>query len=150
MSKLVELLQNSEAYQRLNNIPGRSPNTSNPQNFSVRKQSDVEAPTRQTNAVDFMSNTYQTGFNTGKIGLSVAGFQKSVNTQSSDFTGTTTGPAAKDANTAFDSYYRYAEDSVRINYKSKLVHRYLATNTNKTYATMNSTSAGLVLVYTPA
>lgn len=150
MSKLVELLQNSAAYQRLNSIPGRSPNTSTPKNFSVRKQSDTESETRQTNAVDFMANTYQNGFNTGKIGLSVSGFQKSQNTQSSDFTGATTGAVGNNVNTAFDTYYRHSIAPDRVNYNSKLVHRYLATDNNKKYITQNSTTAGVTLGYTPA
>jgi hypothetical protein len=150
MSKLVELLKNSEVYSRLNTIAGHSPNTANPKNFSVRKQSDVTKEIRQTNAVDFIPNTYQNGFNVDKPSLSVAGFQKSVNTQDSDFTGTTTGAPGTNVNSAFDTYYRFAIDSSRKNYNSKLVHRYLATDNNEKYLTKNSTSAGVVLGYTPA
>jgi hypothetical protein len=150
MSKLVDLLQNSQVYNRLNTISAHSPNTANPQNFSVRKQSDVTTEIRQTNAVDFIPNTYQTGFNVDKPSLSVAGFQKSTTAQDSDFTGTTTGAPGSNPNTAFDSYYRYTADGLRVNYNSKLVHRYLATDDNKKYLTQNSTKAGVVLGYTPA
>lgn len=150
MSKLVELFNNSEVYSRLNNISGHSPNTATPKNFSVRKQSDTTTEVRQTNAVDFIPNTYQQGFNVDKPSLSVAGFQKSTTSQVSDFTGTTTGATGNNANTAFDTYYRYATDSNRKQYNSKLVHRYLATDNNEKYVTKNSSTAGITLIYTPA
>jgi hypothetical protein len=146
MSTLVDLF-NSSDYARLNTISAHSPNSANPQNFSVRKQSDVTKEIRQTNAVDFIPNTYQTGFNVDKPSLSVAGFQKSVTTQDSDFTGTTTGAPGNNPNTAFDSYYRYTADGLRVNYNSKLVHRYLATDTSKQYLSQNSATQGIVLTY---
>lgn len=146
MSKLVDLFNGSQ-YSRLDTISGHSPNSANPQNFSVRKQSNTEQNVRQENATDFMGNTYQSGFNVDKPSLSVVGFQKSPLEQNSDFTGNPAGLATTQTN-AFDSYNRFANDGFRSTYESKLVHRYLATDTTKTYAAQNPTALGLVLSYT--
>ena len=145
MSKLVDLF-NSSDYARLNTISAHSPNSANPKNFSVRNQSNTEENIRQGNAVDFMGNTYQSGFNVDKPNLSVSGFQKSPLTQDSDFTGNPGGVATTE-NTAFDSYNRFANDAFRNTYNSKLVHRYLATDTSKQYLSQNSATQGIVLTY---
>ena len=139
MSKLVELLEGSK-YARLTSIPGGT------KNFSVRKQSDTSKEIRQGNAVDFFPNTYQTGFNVNKPSLSVQGFAKSTTEQSSDYTGNPTGTATID-NNAFDSYNRFAKDAFRNSYNSKLIHRYLATDTTEQYRTKQAASAGVVLTY---
>lgn len=145
MSKLVDLLKGSQ-YARLNSLSGHSPNNASPKNFSVRKQSDTEKEVRQGNAVDFLSNTYQTGFNVDKTGLSVTGFRKAETTQTSDYTGNPTGTATIE-NNAFDSYNRFALDAFRNSYSSKLVHKYLATDSEKQYKTQQETAAGVVLTY---
>ena len=139
MSKLLDLFNGSQ-YSRLNTIPGGS------KNFSVRKQSDTDQSVRQQNAVDFFGNTYQDGFDTGKTSLSVTGFQKSPTTQNSDFTGNPVGTATVE-NNAFDSYNRFALDAFRNTYNSKLVHRYLATDSTKQYKTQQETALGVVLTY---
>ncbi len=41
MSKLVELLENRQKYDRLNKLSAHSPNTANPKEFSARNQSDL-------------------------------------------------------------------------------------------------------------
>lgn len=150
MSKLVDLLEKKTEYDRLNSISGHSPNSSSPKNFSVRNQSDVSKEVRQGNAVDFLDNKYQDGFKVEKPSLSVEGFQKSPGTQESDFTGTTTGTAGSNPNSAFDTYFRHTTDGLRTNYNSKLVHKYLATDMVKQYKTAYETSEGIKLVYTPA
>lgn len=139
MSKLLDLFNGSQ-YSRLSTLPGGS------KNFSVRKQSNTEQNVRQENAVDFFGNTYQDGFDVGKQSLSVTGFQKSPNTQTSDFTGNPAGAATAE-NNAFDSYNRFALDAFRNTYNSKLVHRYLATDSTKQYKTQQETAAGVVLTY---
>jgi hypothetical protein len=139
MSKLLDLFNGSQ-YSRLNTLPGGS------QNFSVRKQSNTEQSIRQENAVDFFGNTYQDGFDTGKQSLSVMGFQKAPTSQTSDFTGNPAGAATVE-NNAFDSYNRFANDAFRNTYNSKLVHRFLATDSTKQYNTQQETSAGVVLTY---
>ena len=145
MSKLVDLFQGSQ-YARLNTLSGHSPNNATPKNFSVRNQSNTEQNIRQENAVDFFPNTYQTGFKVDKPSLSVQGFAKSNAQQTSDFTGNPTGTATTE-NTAFDSYNRFANDSLRNSYSSKLVHKYLATDSTKQYKTQQAASAGVVLTY---
>jgi hypothetical protein len=139
MSKLLDLFNGSQ-YARLNSIPGGT------QNFSVRKQSDIQENVRQQNAVDFLANTYQDGFKIQKPSLSVSGFQKSAITQDSDFTGNPVG-AATTENNAFDSYNRFANDGLRTQYNSKLVHKYLATDSTKQYKTQQETALGIVLTY---
>jgi hypothetical protein len=139
MSKLLDLFNGSE-YARLNNIAGGT------KNFSVRKQSNTEENVRQANAVDFFGNTYQDGFDVDKQTLSTTGFAKSVTAQNSDFTGNTTGIATTEQN-AFDSYNRFANDAFRNKYNSKLVHKYLATDSTKQYLSEQSTTPGLVLTY---
>lgn len=139
MSKLKELFEGSQ-YARLNSIPGGN------KNFSVRNQSNTEQSIRQGNAVDFFGNTYQDGFDINKPSLSVQGFAKSSTTQNSDFTGNPAGQATVE-NNAFDSYNRFANDSVRNRYGSKLIHRYLATDSTKQYKTQQATSVGVVLTY---
>jgi hypothetical protein len=139
MSKLLDLFNGSQ-YSRLNTIPGGS------KNFSVRKQSNTEQNVRQENAVDFFPNTYQGGFDVNKPSLSVQGFAKSPTAQDSDFTGNPVG-AATIENNAFDSYNRFANDAFRNTYNSKLVHRYLATDSTKQYKTEQRTALGLVLTY---
>jgi hypothetical protein len=145
MSKLVDLFNGSQ-YARLDTISGHSPNNANPQSFSVREQSNTEQNIRQGNATDFFGNTYQEGFNVDKPSLSVAGFQKSPLAQTSDYTGNATGLATTETN-AFDSYNRFANDGFRNTYESKLVHRYLATDSSKTYLAQNSTAQGAILSY---
>jgi hypothetical protein len=142
MSKLKELFEGSQ-YARLNTLPGGS------KNFSVRKQSNIEQNIRQENAVDFFGNTYQDGFDVNKPSLSAAGFRKALGAQTSDFTGEVSGPAAPAASgsNAFDSYNRFANDAFRNTYNSKLVHRFLATDSTKQYKTQQETSAGVVLTY---
>lgn len=139
MSKLEELFKGSQ-YARLNTIPGGN------KNFSVRNQSNTEQSIRQGNAVDFFPNTYQDGFDVNKPSLSVQGFAKSPQTQTSDFTGNPTGQATIE-NNAFDSYNRFANDSVRNRYNSRLIHRYLATDSTKQYKTEQETSVGMILTY---
>lgn len=139
MSKLEDLFNGSQ-YARLNTIPGGN------KNFSVRKQSNTDQSVRQENAVDFFGNTYQDGFDINKPSLSVQGFAKSPITQNSDFTGNPAGAATVE-NTAFDSYNRFANDGFRNSYNSKLVHRYLATDSTKQYLTINSSAVGAVLTY---
>lgn len=139
MSKLLDLFNGSQ-YSRLSTIPGGT------KNFSVRNQSNTSQEIRQGNAVDFFPNTYQDGFDVNKPSLSVQGFAKSPNTQTSDFTGNPAGTATTE-NNAFDSYNRFANDSIRNRYESKLVHKYLATDSAKQYLTINSAAAGAVLTY---
>jgi hypothetical protein len=139
MSKLKELFEGSQ-YARLNTLPGGN------KNFSVRNQSNTEQSIRQGNAVDFFPNTYQDGFDVNKPSLSVQGFAKAPETQTSDYTGNPTGQATI-LNNAFDSYNRFANDAFRNTYNSKLVHRFLATDSTKQYKTQQETSAGVVLTY---
>ena len=139
MSKLLDLFNGSQ-YSRLNNIAGGT------QNFSVRNQSNTNQEIRQGNAVDFFPNTYQSGFEVNRPSLSVQGFAKSPETQTSKFTGDTTGPSTTE-NNAFDSYNRFANDAFRNKYDSKLVHKYLATDSTKQYATIMATGPGLTLTY---
>lgn len=139
MSKLEELFKGSQ-YARLNTIPGGN------KNFSVRNQSNTEQSIRQGNAVDFFPNTYQEGFDVNKPSLSVQGFAKAPETQTSDFTGNPTGQATVQ-NNAFDSYNRFALDAARNRYNSKLIHRYLATDSTTQYLTINSTAVGAVLTH---
>lgn len=150
MSKLVELLENTALYTRLNKLPG--PNTPGSKEFSVRNQSggkDANQETIGKNAVDFFSNSYQTGFNVFKQTLSTTGFQKAPDAQTSDYTGNPLGTATTE-NNAFDSYNRFATDGFRNKYNSKLVHKYLATNSTSQYRTINEQTAGVKLVYNPA
>jgi hypothetical protein len=149
MSKLLEMLENTEKYSRLNSLSAHSPNVATPKNFSARNQSDLRQGREAIiagNAVDFFGNTYQDGFDAFKPSMSVTGFKKSDATQTSDFTGDPTADRGT-ANNAFDSYNRFANDSMRKNYDSKLIHKYLATDTTKQYKTTFSTSEGLKLVY---
>jgi hypothetical protein len=139
MSKLLELFGGSE-YARLNTLPGGR------KNFSVRKQSDTAQAVRQGNAADFFDNRYQDGFDVDKPSLSVTGFRKAPESQNSDFTGSPTGQATLE-NNAFDSYNRFANDAFRNTYNSKLVHRFLATDSTRQYQTQQQTSAGIVLTY---
>lgn len=139
MSKLEELFKGSQ-YARLNTIPGGN------KNFSVRNQSNTEQNIRQGNAVDFFPNTYQDGFDVNKPSLSVQGFAKAPTTQTSDYTGNPAGQATI-LNNAFDSYNRFALDTFRNSYSSKLVHKFLATDSTKQYKTQQETSAGVVLTY---
>jgi hypothetical protein len=139
MSKLKELFEGSQ-YARLNTLPGGR------KNFSVRKQSDTRQEVRQGNAVDFFDNRYQDGFDVDKPSLSVTGFRKAPESQNSDFTGSPTGQATLE-NNAFDSYNRFANDAFRNTYNSKLVHRFLATDSTRQYKTQQQTSAGIVLTY---
>jgi len=145
MSRLLDLFNGSQ-YARLNTLSGHSPNNANPKNFSVRKQSDVTSEIRQTNAVDFFTNTYQSGFKVDKPSLSVQGFAKSVTAQNSDYTGNPTGTATLE-NNAFDSYNRFANNAARNTYNSKLIHKYLATDTTKQYKTQQATTQGVILTY---
>jgi len=149
MSKLEQMLLDREKFARLNNLSAHSPNVATPKNFSVRNQSDLKEGREEvisTNAVDFFGNTYQEGFSVFKPSLSTTGFRKADESQASDFTGDPNG-AASTENTAFDSYNRFANDSVRNRYDSKLVHKYLATNMEEQYKTKFSTSEGLKLIY---
>lgn len=139
MSKLLDLFNGSQ-YSRLNTIPGGT------KNFSVRNQSNTEQNIRQGNAVDFFPNTYQDGFDVNKPSLSVQGFSKSPTEQTSDFTGNPVGTATRE-NNAFDSYNRFALDAARNRYNSRLIHRYLATDSEAQYLTINSTAVGAVLTH---
>jgi len=139
MSKLLNLFNGSQ-YSRLTTIPGGN------KNFSVRNQSNTEQSIRQGNAVDFFPNTYQEGFDVNKPSLSVQGFAKAPETQTSDFTGNPTGQATVQ-NNAFDSYNRFANDAFRNSYSSKLVHKFLATDSTKQYKTQQQTSVGMILTY---
>ena len=139
MSKLEDLFKGSQ-YARLNSIPGGN------KNFSVRNQSNTSQEIRQENAVNFFPNTYQEGFDVNKPSLSVQGFAKSPETQTSDFTGDPDSEATTQ-NNAFDSYNRFANDPIRNKYESKLVHKYLATNSEEQYKTKQAASAGVVLTY---
>jgi hypothetical protein len=149
MSKLVELLENRQKYDRLNKLSAHSPNTATPKEFSVRNQSDLTLGREniiKSNSVDFFGNTYQTGFDAFRPTLSVTGFRKATEAQNSNFTGNPVGVATTE-NNAFDSYNRFANDSVRKSYDSKLVHKYLATNSEQQYKTERATAPGLVLTY---
>jgi hypothetical protein len=139
MSKLLDLFNGSQ-YARLNNIAGGT------KSFSVRKQSNTEENVRQENAVDFFGNTYQEGFDVNQQTLSTTGFAKSPETQNSNYTGNPVGTATTQ-NNAFDSYNRFANDAFRNSYSSKLVHKYLATDSEKQYKTQQETAAGVVLTY---
>lgn len=142
MSKLLNLFNGSQ-YARLNSI---SAGPAGSKNFSVRKQSNTGENIRQENAVDFFPNTYQNGFDVNQQSLSVQGFAKSPTTQTSNFTGNPIGTATTE-NNAFDSYNRFANDAFRNSYSSKLVHKFLATDSTKQYNTQQQTSAGVVLTY---
>ena len=74
------------------------------------------------------------------------GFAKAPTTQTSDYTGNPAGQATI-LNNAFDSYNRFALDTFRNSYSSKLVHKFLATDSTKQYKTQQETSAGVVLTY---
>jgi len=139
MSKLLDLFNGSQ-YARLNNIAGGI------KSFSVRKQSNTEESVRQENAVDFFGNTYQEGFDVNQQTLSTTGFAKSPEAQNSNYTGNPVGTATTQ-NNAFDSYNRFANDAFRNSYSSKLVHKYLATDSEKQYKTQQETAAGVVLTY---
>ena len=139
MSKLEDLFNGSQ-YARLNTIKGGD------KNFSVRKQSNIEENIRQENATDFFGNTYQSGFDVNQPTLSTTGFAKSPESQNSKYTGDIDGTATTE-NNAFDSYNRFANDSLRNSYSSKLVHKYLATDSTKQYKTQQAASAGVVLTY---
>lgn len=147
MSKLLTLFNGSQ-YARLNSIAGGT------QNFSVRKQSDTLEATRQSNAVDFFGNQYQSEFDVNKPTLSVQGFAKASTAQNSSFSGAGTTEVntgqASTANTAFDSYNRFANDAFRSKYPGTsglTIHKYLATDSTKKYLTINSAAAGAVLTY---
>lgn len=139
MSKLLDLFNGSQ-YSRLNTIAGGT------KNFSVRNQSNTLDYIRQENAVDFFGDTYQTGFSVNQPTLSTTGFSKSPTEQSSKYTGNPSGTSTVQDN-AFDSYNRFANNPFRNSYNSKLVHKYLATDSTKQYKTQQETAAGVVLTY---
>lgn len=147
MSKLVDLFQAGK-YARLDKLSGHSPNTAAALDFSVRKQSDTKTEVRQGNADNFLDDTFQKGFTVDKPSMTTSGFQKAEQTDSSDFTGEATGPADTKKITAFDTYTRTTNDGFRTKYNSKLVHRYLATDTKEQYVEQNKTAGGVMLGYT--
>lgn len=139
MSKLLDLFNGSD-YARLNNLPA---NNGTNTTFSVRNQSNQAPEIRQKNAVNFIDplNKIQDEFTVDEANnaLSTTGISKDVN---ADYT--------KYTKNALNTYATRAVDSKLSQYNSKLVQRYLATDSNKQYTTLNSTSAGIVLGYTPA
>ena len=139
MSKLLDLF-NSTEYARLNNLPA---NNGTNRTFSVRNQSDTDSGIRQTNATNFVDaqNKIQTEFTVdeSKNSLSTTGVSKDAAASNTTFT-----------NDALDTYKTRAVDPKLSQYRSKLVQKYLATDSNNQYITKNSTSAGVVLGYTPA
>lgn len=139
MSKLLDLF-NSSDYARLNNLPA---NNGTDRTFSVRNQSNAAPEIRQKNAVDFVDvgNKIQKEFTVDESdnALSTTGISKDVNANNTTFT-----------DGALKTYATRAVDSKLSQYNSKLVQKYLATDTNKQYSTINSKAAGIVLGYTPA
>lgn len=159
MSKLVALLSSSQ-YNRLDTLDAHSPNVANPKSFSVRNQSgqsenNAQDPVKiQANAVDFFGNTQQDGFTTFKPTLSTNGFRKTDTSKdiASDFTGDANFNDLPTTTQAFYTYNRYALDNLRTQYKSKLIHKYLATDTTKQYSVTDNwpeTPEGLLLTYNP-
>ena len=137
MSKLLDLF-NSSDYARLNNLPA---NNGTDRTFSVRNQSNTDKAIRQKNAADFIDNTNQNEFTVDEANnsLSVTGISKDASKEFTTFTAT-----------ALKTYETRALDPKLSQYNSKLVQKYLATDSNKQYSTMNSTSIGVVLGYTPS
>lgn len=133
MSKLVELLEGSQ-YARLSALPTpRSTKT-----FSVRDQSTVGK--QQANAVDFFTNTYQTGFNIDKSKLTLTGFKKANTDNNTDYTGDNTSTVG-----ALGTYTRLFNTYGKV---GSLVLRYSASDTAKHFITMNSSAKGVELQYT--
>mgnify|MGYP003342292997 FL=1 len=139
MSKLLDLF-NSSDYARLNNLPA---NNGSNRTFSVRNQSNAAPEIRQGNAVNFIDplNKTQNEFTVDEASntLSTTGVAKDVNADYTTYT--------KDA---LGTYATRAVDPKLSQYRSKLVQKYLATDSNSQYVTKNSTSAGVELGYTPA
>lgn len=162
MSKLLSLFNGSQ-YARLSNFPAeevykQSSNQKESKNFSVRKQSDTSEKERQSTATDFLSNEYQNGFTvsteleSNPRTLTIRGWTKPEGVNTSDFTGDISGPAKTGVRNAFDTFNRFAVDSLRTAYKSKLVHRYYPTSGKETdtYVGANASKVGVVLSYNPA
>ena len=139
MSKLLDLFNGSE-YARLNSLPA---NNGTDKTFSVRDQSNTSPEIQQKNAANFIDtdNKIQKEFTVAesKNSLSVTGISKDPAKEFTTFT-----------NDALGTYATRAVDAKLAQYKSKLVQKYLATDSNKQYKTINSTSAGVVLGYTPS
>lgn len=162
MSKLLQLFDGSQ-YARLSNFPAQEvykadTNQRESKNFSVRNQSNINEAARQSTAVNFFSNSYQNGFNvsteleSNPKTVTIRGWSKAEGVNFSDFTGETSGPTRTGVLNAFDTFNRFATDSLRTAYKSKLIHRYYPTSNraSDTYLGANSSKAGVVLTYTPA
>lgn len=137
MSKLVELLENTQKYDRLNNLQGGE------KKFSVRKQSNVEETIRQENATNFIDtgNLLQDEFtvDANKNALSVDGIAKAAEADYTNYT-----------EKALTTYETRAVDPKLSQYNSKLIQKYLATKSEAQYKTINESTAGVVLVYNPA
>lgn len=139
MSKLLDLFNSSE-YARLNNLPA---NNGTDRTFSVRDQSNASSEIQQKNAVNFIDplNKIQTEFTVAesKNSLSTTGVSKDVNANYTTFT-----------TDALKTYETRAVDPKLAQYNSKLVQKYLATDSNKQYKTKNSNTEGIKLIYNPA
>lgn len=137
MSKLVELLQDTKKYDRLNNLQGGD------KKFSVRNQSNVDEGIRQKNATNFIDSQeiLQKEFvvDQNKNALTVQGIAKAAE---ADFTRYT--------EKALTTYETRAVDPKLSQYNSKLIQKYLATKADSQYKTINEATAGVVLVYNPA
>jgi hypothetical protein len=135
MSKLVELFNDKKLYNRLNALPGDGRG-----NFNARNQSATDKEIRQSTAVDFFDTDakIQEGFTVDEAAnaLSTTGIAKAVEADFTRFT-----------DAALKNYEVRSVDPKLAIYKSKLIQRYLATNTNTQFATLNETSAGIKLVY---
>ncbi len=137
MSKLVELLQDTKKYDRLNNIQGGD------KKFSVRAQSNLDEGIRQKNATNFIDaqNLLQDEFTVeeNKNALTVEGISKAPE---ADYT--------KYTEKALANYETRSVDPKLSQYNSKLIQKYLATKADSQYKTINETTEGVKLVYNPA
>lgn len=150
-SKLVDLLTGTK-YARLDRL---SANNGTNKSFSVRNQSDPAG--RQTNAVNFfgslagsaeegtliLTDTIQKEFTVGEASntLSVTGIAKSPETNYTTFTSVALGTHAT----------RNVDSKLTtLRGVPNLLQRYLATDTSKQFANLNSTTQGIKLMYNPA
>lgn len=162
MSKLVELLGKTNLYSRLNTIKA-NPADANGKTYSVRKQSDDTAAvpetkdrdgkvtqeakpsTRQSNAINAFSDTYQTGFNVYKnsIAPTPATFRKADTSNATDFTGKFDLSAQTAVNTtvAENEYFRNVADTNMTKYGTYTLHK----NTyNSKYSATFTNAAGVL------
>jgi hypothetical protein len=140
-SQLVNLL-NAGNYPRLDALSAHSPNVAGAgTNYSVRKQAPIGATpekVQQGNAANFMDDANQTGFTVYESAnsLSTTGISKDEGTNNTKFT-----------DKAQNTYDTLARDVKLNQYKSKLVHKYLATVATSNYATIKSATVGINLMY---